>query len=200
MPPEVSRPSGGFTAGIRLARAYLTRHLPPLAFLRPTTACSSRRLTCPVSYRYHLWDSKNTNDTLSRSHNRSRLPMEASNRSTSPEQPSTPKGSWRASLPFQVQVPNACWQDLHSRRDTTHHIACEQAMKQEGTSTRLKLQSRWPVAQPRELSTCASPQRLRTTDTGTHTDKPEAANQPQVQDHFTCGNDTTARTTTPATS
>jgi hypothetical protein len=37
-------------------------HLPPLAFLRPPTACSSSRLACPVSYRHHLWDSKNTNN------------------------------------------------------------------------------------------------------------------------------------------
>jgi hypothetical protein len=38
------------------------QHLPPMVFLRPSTDCSSRRLACLVSYRHHLWDSKNTNN------------------------------------------------------------------------------------------------------------------------------------------
>jgi hypothetical protein len=42
-----------------------SQHLPSMAFLRPSTAYSSRRLACPVSYRHHLWDSKNTNETTS---------------------------------------------------------------------------------------------------------------------------------------
>lgn len=60
-PPEVCRPSGGVIAGVRSTRDYHPRHLPPLVFLKPSTAYSSRRLTYPVSYRHHLWDSKNTN-------------------------------------------------------------------------------------------------------------------------------------------
>jgi len=59
-PPEVCRPSGGVIAGVRSTRDYHPRHLPPLVFLKPSTACSSRRLTCSVSHRHHLWDSKNT--------------------------------------------------------------------------------------------------------------------------------------------
>jgi len=54
------RPSGDITAGVRSARDFHTRHLPPLPFLRTSTDYSSRRLACPVSYRHHLWDSKNT--------------------------------------------------------------------------------------------------------------------------------------------
>jgi hypothetical protein len=59
-PPEVCRPSGGVIAGVRFTRDYHPRHLPPMVFLRPPTVCTSRRLTCSVSYRHHLWDSKNT--------------------------------------------------------------------------------------------------------------------------------------------
>jgi len=63
-PPELHRPSGGVIAGVRSSRAYLPRHLPPLTFLKPSTVCSSRRLACLLSYRHHLWDSKNTNGPL----------------------------------------------------------------------------------------------------------------------------------------
>jgi hypothetical protein len=63
-PPEVSRPSGGVTAEVRSTRDYHPRHLPPLAFLKPSTVFSFRQLTCSVSYRHHLWDSKNTNDSV----------------------------------------------------------------------------------------------------------------------------------------
>jgi hypothetical protein len=59
-PPEVCRPSGDVIAGVRSTRDYHPRHLPPMVFLKPSTACTSRRLTCSVSYRHHLWDSKNT--------------------------------------------------------------------------------------------------------------------------------------------
>jgi len=59
-PPEVSRPSGDITAGVRYTRDFHSRHLPPMSFLRTSTDYSSRRLACPVSYRHHLWDSKNT--------------------------------------------------------------------------------------------------------------------------------------------
>lgn len=35
-----------------------------MAFLKPATVYPSRRLTCSVSHRYHLWDSKNIRDVL----------------------------------------------------------------------------------------------------------------------------------------
>lgn len=53
------RPSGGITAGVRSTRDFHPRHLPSLAFLRPSTVYSSKRFACLVSYRHHLWDSKN---------------------------------------------------------------------------------------------------------------------------------------------
>jgi hypothetical protein len=53
-PPEVLCPSGDVTAGVRFARDYHPRHLPPLAFLRPPTVYSSKQLVCLVSYRHHL--------------------------------------------------------------------------------------------------------------------------------------------------
>lgn len=59
LPFELTRPSGDITAGIRFTRAFHTRHLPPMGFLIPSTASTSSRLACPVSYRRHLWDSKN---------------------------------------------------------------------------------------------------------------------------------------------
>jgi hypothetical protein len=55
---EVCRPSGGVIAGVRNTRDYHPWHLPPLVFLRPSTACTSRQLACSVSHRHHLWDSK----------------------------------------------------------------------------------------------------------------------------------------------
>lgn len=39
-PPEVSVPSGDVTAEVRSTRDYLSRHLPPLIFLRSPTAYS----------------------------------------------------------------------------------------------------------------------------------------------------------------
>jgi len=48
-PPEVSSPSGDVTAGVRSTRAYHTRHLPPLTFLRSATAYSSNG--SPVIFR-----------------------------------------------------------------------------------------------------------------------------------------------------
>lgn len=60
-PPELCRPSGGVIAGVRSTRDYHPRHLPPLAFLKPSTVCTSSRLACFLSHRHHLWDSKNTN-------------------------------------------------------------------------------------------------------------------------------------------
>lgn len=56
---EVWHPSDDFTVGVRLTWAYHTQHLPPLSFLSPSTVCSSTRLACLVSYRRHLWGSKN---------------------------------------------------------------------------------------------------------------------------------------------
>lgn len=53
-PPEVLRPSGDVTAGVRFARDYHPRHLPPLTFLRPSAVYSSRQLVCLLSYRHHL--------------------------------------------------------------------------------------------------------------------------------------------------
>lgn len=41
---------------------YRTRHLPPLAFLRPATAYSSDNFAWLVSSRHHLWGSKNVDD------------------------------------------------------------------------------------------------------------------------------------------
>lgn len=63
-PPELCRPSGGVIAGVRSSRAYHPRHLPPLTFLKPSTVCTSSRLACFLSHRHHLWDSKNTNDSV----------------------------------------------------------------------------------------------------------------------------------------
>jgi hypothetical protein len=63
-PPEFHLPSGGVIAGVRSSRAYLPRHLPPLTFLKPSTVCTSSQLACLLSYRHHLWDSKNTNGSL----------------------------------------------------------------------------------------------------------------------------------------
>lgn len=60
LPFELTRPSGDLTVGIRFTRAFHTRHLPPMGFLIPSTVSTSSRLACPVSYRRHLWDSKNT--------------------------------------------------------------------------------------------------------------------------------------------
>jgi len=39
-PPEFSRPSGDVIAEVRSSRDYHPRHLPPLVFLKPSTACS----------------------------------------------------------------------------------------------------------------------------------------------------------------
>jgi len=41
---ELCRPSGGVIAGVRSTRDCHPRHLPPLIFLRSSTACTSRRL------------------------------------------------------------------------------------------------------------------------------------------------------------
>jgi hypothetical protein len=60
--PWVSRPSGDSAVGIRYSRACLTRLLPPVAFLRPSTDYSSDRVACLLSYRRHLWGSKNVNN------------------------------------------------------------------------------------------------------------------------------------------
>jgi hypothetical protein len=48
-PPEVSVPSGDVTAGVRSSREYHSRHLPPVTFLRSSTACSSNG--SPVVFR-----------------------------------------------------------------------------------------------------------------------------------------------------
>lgn len=56
---ELARPSGDVCAEVRSSRAYHTRHLPPLGFLIPSTVYSFRRIACPVSYKRHLWGSKN---------------------------------------------------------------------------------------------------------------------------------------------
>jgi len=42
-----------------ILEASTPRHLPPLGFLNPSTVYSSKRLACLVSYRRHLWGSKN---------------------------------------------------------------------------------------------------------------------------------------------
>jgi len=55
---EVSRPSGGFSPGVRSTRGFHPRHLPPLGFLNPSTACSSSQLARLLSYEHHLWGSK----------------------------------------------------------------------------------------------------------------------------------------------
>jgi hypothetical protein len=55
---EVSRPSGGFSTGVRSTRVFHSRHLPPLGFLNPSTACSSSQLARSISYEHHLWGSK----------------------------------------------------------------------------------------------------------------------------------------------
>jgi hypothetical protein len=60
-PPEIFSPSGGITVGVRSTRDFHPRHLPSLAFLSPSTVYSSKRFACLVSYRHHLWDSKNMN-------------------------------------------------------------------------------------------------------------------------------------------
>jgi hypothetical protein len=57
---ELGCPSGDVCAEVRSSRAYHTRHLPPLGFLIPSTVCSFRRIACPVSYKHHLWGSKNS--------------------------------------------------------------------------------------------------------------------------------------------
>jgi hypothetical protein len=51
---EVEHPSDDISAGVRLTRVYLTRHLPPMGFLNPSTVYSSRRFACLVSCRRHM--------------------------------------------------------------------------------------------------------------------------------------------------
>lgn len=57
-------PLAASSSGVRSSRVCLTRLLPPLTFLKPSTVCTSGRLACSVSYKHHLWDSKNTNSSL----------------------------------------------------------------------------------------------------------------------------------------
>lgn len=81
------RPSGDITAGVRFTRAYHTRHLPPLGFLTSSTASTSSQLACPVSYRRHLWDSKNTSGarcTSARSRRSTRRSLASAHRSSEP--------------------------------------------------------------------------------------------------------------------
>ena len=47
-----------------MPRVYHPRHCPPLGFLNPSTVCSSEHVVCLVSYRHHLWDSKNRNESV----------------------------------------------------------------------------------------------------------------------------------------
>lgn len=47
-----------------MARDFHPRHCPPLGFLNPSTVYSSEHVVCLVSYRHHLWDSKNRNDSV----------------------------------------------------------------------------------------------------------------------------------------
>lgn len=47
-----------------MPRAFHPRHCPPLGFLNPSTVYSSEHVVCLVSYRHHLWDSKNRNDSV----------------------------------------------------------------------------------------------------------------------------------------
>jgi hypothetical protein len=56
---EFSRPSGDIRVGIRITRAYHTRHTPFLGFLNPSAVFSPEHVVCLVSCRHHLWDSKN---------------------------------------------------------------------------------------------------------------------------------------------
>ena len=80
---EISHPSSDIPAGVRITRAYLTRHLPPSSFLSSSTVFSSRRIACPISCRRHLWGSKS----------RSRLTGERPRSSQDPTRRPSPAGS-----------------------------------------------------------------------------------------------------------
>lgn len=65
---EVSRPSGDISKRIRCSRVCLTRHLPSLAFLRPSTGYSSLWIARLVSCRRRPWGSKSRDHLSSASH------------------------------------------------------------------------------------------------------------------------------------
>lgn len=63
-PPEVSRPSGDVTAGVRSYPGFPPPAPSALGLSQAFDGLLLQQLTCLVSYRYHLWDSKNTNHPL----------------------------------------------------------------------------------------------------------------------------------------
>lgn len=138
-PPEVSRPSGDVSAGVRFARVYHPRHLPPLTFLRPSAVYSSRQIVCLLSYRHHLWDSKNTN-------NRCRLAILIETTLGTVPSGNTSRARKHGKPSLQGSVAKEASISEHpllrsssqtERRRVTHHSSRKQLEQEEGTSTGL---------------------------------------------------------------
>jgi hypothetical protein len=133
------RPSGDITAGVRSTRAFHTRHLPPMPFLRTSTDYSSRRLACPVSYRHHLWDSKNTcSNRLPCGPDRTILGtalfgITKTRTCQQPEDYQPRKSCRNPTTASHYLLMNLSGQTL--RRRVTHRTARKQTEREEGTST-----------------------------------------------------------------
>jgi hypothetical protein len=81
-----------------MPRVYHPRHCPPLGFLNPSAVYSSEHIVCLVSYRHHLWDSKNWNDSVK---------LRVSN-GLSEDMPNEDTKSGRASDESRTDTPPAC--------------------------------------------------------------------------------------------
>lgn len=160
---EVEHPSGDISCGVRITRVYLTRHLPPMSFLSPSTGFSSSRIACLISCRRHLWGSKNRN-RLTGERPRSlqeptRRPFPA-DRGT-PRRRRQPKSTTterlEASNNGTTSQPSLCLRGR--RRRVTHHVPRKRVTWEEGAKTSLSSSS--PTIREAEVSSRLRPTTLR---------------------------------------